>query len=121
MVLGKLPVPRRPTIWSTVGQGPTALGVVWTFLLSSILSPSLSERRPDIDHSVYSILTFCEKKQKKKTAGYVIYRCLQTHVRLDISFIFFLLYAYDLWQNSGCSFSVKSYTYLHAIVWFILY
>ena len=40
---GKLPVPGRPTIWITVGQGPTALavgagGVVWTFLLSSILS-----------------------------------------------------------------------------------
>ena len=27
MVLGKLPVPARPTIWSTVGQGPTALVV----------------------------------------------------------------------------------------------
>ena len=27
MVLGKLPVPGRPTIWMTVGQGPTALAV----------------------------------------------------------------------------------------------
>ena len=27
MVLGKLPAPRRPTIWITVGQGPTALAV----------------------------------------------------------------------------------------------
>ena len=27
MVLGKLPVPERPTIWITVGQGPTALTV----------------------------------------------------------------------------------------------
>ena len=52
MVLGKLPVPGRPTIWITVGQGPTALvvgagGGIWTFLLSSIhfssLSPSLLE------------------------------------------------------------------------------
>ena len=52
-MLGKLPVPGRPTIWITVGQGPTALaagaggGVVWTFLLSSFLfsplSPSLWE------------------------------------------------------------------------------
>ena len=46
MVLGKLPV--RPTILITVGQGPTALavgagGVVWRFLLSSILSPSVWE------------------------------------------------------------------------------
>ena len=44
MVLGKLPVPGCPTIWMIVGQGPIALavgmgGVVWTFLLSSILSP----------------------------------------------------------------------------------
>ena len=51
MVLGKLPVPGRPTIWTTVGQGPTALavgadGVVWTFLLSSILFLLF---RPDID------------------------------------------------------------------------
>ena len=47
MVLGKLPVPGRPTILVTVGQGPIALavgagGVVWTFLLSSILSPLFS-------------------------------------------------------------------------------
>ena len=27
MVLGKLPVPGRPTIWLTVGQEPTALAV----------------------------------------------------------------------------------------------
>ena len=27
MVLGKLPVPGRPTIWFTVGQGLTALAV----------------------------------------------------------------------------------------------
>ena len=27
MVLGKLPVPGRPTIWITVGQWPTALAV----------------------------------------------------------------------------------------------
>ena len=48
MVLGKLPVPGRPTIWNIVGQGPTALAVgaggggVWTFLLSSILFSSFS-------------------------------------------------------------------------------
>ena len=51
MVLGNLPVPGCPTNLITVGQGPIALavgavGVVWTFLLSSILSllsPSLWE------------------------------------------------------------------------------
>ena len=57
MVLGKLPVPGRPTILIDVGQGPTALavdagGVVWKFLLSTILSLlflSLFGRRSDID------------------------------------------------------------------------
>ena len=57
MVLGKLPVPGRPTIWITVGQGPTALevGVGWGCLdisLStnlSLLFPPLFGRRPDID------------------------------------------------------------------------
>ena len=48
MVLGKLPVPGRPTIWFTVGQGPTTLAVgagggCLDILLSSILSPSLWE------------------------------------------------------------------------------
>ena len=53
MVLGKLPVPGRPTFWIIVGQGPIArVGVVWIFLLSSILSHlflPLSGRRPDKD------------------------------------------------------------------------
>ena len=57
MVLGKLPVPGRPTIWITVGQGPTALtvdagGGCLDILLSSILSLHflpLFGRRPDID------------------------------------------------------------------------
>ena len=56
MILGKLPLLWRPTIWMTVGQGPVVLavgaggGVSWTFLLSSILSLPflpLSGRRPD--------------------------------------------------------------------------
>ena len=50
MVLGKLPVPGRPTIWMTVGQGPIVLAVgagggcqVWAFLahLSRRLQGSL--------------------------------------------------------------------------------
>ena len=44
MVLGKLPVPGRPTIWITVEQGPTALavgadgGCLDIFILSILLS-----------------------------------------------------------------------------------
>ena len=57
MMLGKLPVSGHPTIWISIGQGPTAPavgagGVVWTFLLSSVLSLlflPLFGRRPDID------------------------------------------------------------------------
>ena len=50
MVQGKLPGPGRPTIWMTVGQGPTALAIgadggcldIFTLLyLFSPLSPSL--------------------------------------------------------------------------------
>ena len=54
-MLGKFPVPGRPAILIIVGQGPAAsvrVGVVWTFLLSSILSLlflPLFGRRPDID------------------------------------------------------------------------
>ena len=52
MVLGKLPVPGRPTIWIIVGQGPTALAVgagggcldIFTLIYPfSPLSPSLWE------------------------------------------------------------------------------
>ena len=56
MVLGKLPVPGRPTIWIRVGQVPTALAVgagggCLDILLSTIISLLLPlfGRRPDID------------------------------------------------------------------------
>ena len=63
MVLGKLPVPGRPTIWTTVVQGPTALavgaggggggggGLFGHFFsrLSFLFFLPLSGRRPDID------------------------------------------------------------------------
>ena len=52
MVLGKLPVPGRPTTWIIVGQGPTALAVgagggcldIFTLIYPFFpLSPSLWE------------------------------------------------------------------------------
>ena len=52
MVLGKLPVPGRPTIWILAGQGPIALAVgagggcldIFTLLyLFSPLSPTLGD------------------------------------------------------------------------------
>ena len=57
MVLGKLPVPGRPTIWMMVGQGPSALAVGaggGCLDISTLLYPfshllPLSGGRPDID------------------------------------------------------------------------
>ena len=57
-MLGKLPVPERSTVWTRIGQGPTALavgaggGCLDIFFFSSIISLfslPLSGRRPDID------------------------------------------------------------------------
>ena len=50
MVLGKLPVPGRPTVWIIVGQGPTALAGgagggrldIFFYRLSFLFSYSLS-------------------------------------------------------------------------------
>ena len=56
MVLGKLPVPGRPTILIPVGQGPNALavgagggGLDINSHLSFLLFLPLFGRRPDID------------------------------------------------------------------------
>ena len=63
MVLGELPVLGRPTIWTTVGQGPTALAVgagggcldIFTLIYPFFpLSPSLWE-------TVRYGLTYCPK------------------------------------------------------------
>ena len=50
MVLGKLPVPGRPTVWIIVGQGPTALAEgagggcldIFTLILSLLFLSSFS-------------------------------------------------------------------------------
>ena len=63
MVLGKLPVPGCPTIWNTVGQGPTALavgaggGCLDIFALVSPCSP-LS---PSLWETVQYRLKYCHK------------------------------------------------------------
>ena len=57
MVLGKLPVPGRPTILITVGKGPTALVVgagggcldIFTLIYLFLLFLPLFRRQPDID------------------------------------------------------------------------
>ena len=57
MVLGKLPVPGRPTVWMIVGQGPIALAVgagggcldIFTVPIFSFLFLPLFGIRHDID------------------------------------------------------------------------
>ena len=57
MVLGTLLVQGRPTIWITVGQGPTALAVdvgggcldIFTLIYPFYPFLPLFRRRPDID------------------------------------------------------------------------
>ena len=86
MVLGKLPVPGRPTIWIAVGQGPTALAVgagggcldIFTLIYPfSPLSPSLWEtaryrlkyclkgplnpKQPTIQICIYPKWSFCHQ------------------------------------------------------------
>ena len=66
MVLGKLPVPGRPTIWMIVGQGPIVLAVgaggscldIFTLLsLFSPLYPSLWETtRCSVNNILFNIL-----------------------------------------------------------------
>ena len=63
MVLGKLPVPGRPTIWITVGQGPTVLvvGAGWGCLdIFTLTYPFLSFSLSLGDDPIY-ILKYCLK------------------------------------------------------------
>ena len=89
-VLGKLPVPGRPTILITVGQGPTALAVgagggcldIFTLIYPfSSLSPSLWE-------TARYRLKYCLKGPKQPTnqpTGYGIGRTATIVIKLDLS------------------------------------
>ena len=79
MVLGKLPVPGRPTISITVGQGPTALAVgagggcldIFTLVYPiSSLSPSLWE-------TARYRLKYCLKPQNNQPT---IHMCTFTYI-----------------------------------------
>ena len=61
MVLGKLPVPGRPTIWITVGQGPTALAVVAGGLDIFTLIYPFSPLSPSLWETVRYRLKYCLK------------------------------------------------------------
>ena len=63
MVLGKLPVPGRPTIWITVGQGPTALavGAGWGCLDIFILLYPFFPLSPSLWETTRYRLKYCLK------------------------------------------------------------
>ena len=75
MVLCKLPVPGRPTIWISIGQGPTALalgaggGCLDIFTLISFLSSfSLSLEDGPIKTEILS-----QRAVKPKTTNQIIF------------------------------------------------
>ena len=79
MVLGNLPVPGRPAIWITVGQGPTKLvvgaggGLFGLFLLSSILFSPLS---PSLWETARYRLKYCLKGplNPKQPTNQIVYK-----------------------------------------------
>ena len=85
MVLGKLPVPGRPTIWMIVGQGPIALAIgagggcldIFTSLYPfSHLSPSLWE-------TTRYRLKYCLKgplNPKQPTSQFVCKQCKKVNI-----------------------------------------
>ena len=78
MVLGKLPVPGRPTIWMIVGQVPIVLAVgaggdCLDILPSSILSP-LS---PSLWETARYRLKYCLKRplNPKQPTNQLLFKC----------------------------------------------
>ena len=64
MVLGKLPVPGRPTLWITVGQGPTALVVGaggGCLDIFTLIYPFLSSFSPSLWETARYRLKYCLK------------------------------------------------------------
>ena len=63
MVLGKLSVPGRPTIWMTVGQGPIALAVgAGEWLLGLFLLYLFSPLCPSLWETALYRLKYCLKE-----------------------------------------------------------
>ena len=88
MVLGKFPVPGRPTIWMIVGQGPIALAVGaggWGMFghfsllyLFSPLSPHISETaRYRLKYCLKALLNQKQKKKRKKKKNNKYYENVQ--------------------------------------------
>ena len=80
MVLGKLPVPGRPTIWSIVGQEPTALavGAGGGYLNFFTLIYPFSPLSPSLWETARYRLKYCLKgplNLKQPTTNHLCYGC----------------------------------------------
>ena len=122
MVLGKLPVPGRPTIWITVGQGPTALAVgaggscldifflIYPFFP---LSPSLWETaRYRLKYCLKGSLNpkstnqpiFCIVRDRIRTIHYCLSVCIKVlgnsaYVRRRTSYFILCIFLIHNYQN----------------------
>ena len=103
MVLGKLPVPGRPTIWITVGQGSTALAVgagggcldIFTLIYSFFpFSPSLWEAaRYSLKYCLKGPLN--PKQPTNHSTNFILFlflKCLFHYLLLYIIIFFFFFF-----------------------------
>ena len=109
MVLGKLLVPGRPTIWISVGQGPTVLAVgagggcldIFTLIYSfSPLSPSLWE-------TARYRLKYCLKgplnpKQPTNQLGQLVRENTYLLISVRIRNSYYFLYSLETGAGGGC-------------------
>ena len=105
MVLGKLPVPGRPTIWITVGQGPIALAVsaggggldIFTIIYPSLLSPSLWETaRYRLKYCLKGPLNPKQPTNQPTKSGNSMFLQLKKILKIKVTAMFF----YQLLSNT---------------------
>ena len=113
MVLGKLPVPGRPTLWITVGHGPTALAVgagggcldIFTLIYPfSSLSPSLWE-------TARYRLKYCLKGplNPKQPTNQILSPLIM--IRLKMTYL-------EIFQSNIVKYTTNRYVDCNAVLWF---
>ena len=112
MVLGKLPVPGRPTIWIIVGKGPTALVVgAGGGCLNILLSPFLfSPLFPSLWETARYRLKYCLKGPLSPNTTNQPNQCLAAKLPGSNTYRHFLWHRWSSWkcsipycQSSSCS------------------
>ena len=123
MVLGNLPVPGRPTIWITVGQGPTALAVgagggcldIFTLIYPfSPLSSSLLE-------TARYRLEYCLKGplNQKNPTNQPTYR-IQPHLLRPLIIVRLKMTYLEIFQFNIVKYTTNHYVDCNAVSWFLI-